>query len=100
MCSSSRPASASGGRPAFGTACGTAGWGNGSRDDLVVLKENIIIGHLSPAGTGMYRYQEVDVESDALPEPEPIPVAIEPSFESMLPGAFAESVPFTMGDID
>jgi len=62
------------------------------------LKENIIIGHLIPAGTGMYRYQEVDVESDALPEPEPIPAALEPSFESMLPPSFAESVPFTKGD--
>ena len=72
----------------------------GAKDDLLGLKENIIIGHLIPAGTGMYRYQEVDVESDALPEPEPIPAAIEPNFESMLPGAFAESVPFTMGDID
>jgi len=62
------------------------------------LKENIIIGHLIPAGTGMYRYQEVDVDSDALPEPEPIPAALEPSFEAMLPPSFAESLPFTMGD--
>ena len=72
----------------------------GSRDNLMGLKENIIIGHLIPAGTGMYRYQEVDVESDALPEPEPIPVAIEPNFEALLPSAFAEPVPFTMGDIE
>ena len=70
----------------------------GSRDNLLGLKENIIIGHLIPAGTGMYRYQEVDVESDALPIAEPIPAAIEPSFEALLPSAFAESVPFTMGD--
>jgi len=34
----------------------------GSRDDLLGLKENIIIGHLIPAGTGMYRYQSVDIE--------------------------------------
>ena len=58
----------------------------GSRDNLLGLKENIIIGHLIPAGTGMYRYQEVDVESDALPEPEPIPEAIEPNFDALLPG--------------
>jgi DNA-directed RNA polymerase subunit beta' len=70
----------------------------GSRDDLLGLKENIIIGHLIPAGTGMYRYQEVDVESDALPEPEPMPEAIEPNFDALLPSSFAESVPFTMGD--
>jgi DNA-directed RNA polymerase subunit beta' len=70
----------------------------GSRDNLLGLKENIIIGHLIPAGTGMYRYQEVEVESDAIPVPEPIPEAIEPNFEALLPGAFAEPMPFTMGD--
>jgi DNA-directed RNA polymerase subunit beta' len=69
-----------------------------SRDDLLGLKENIIIGHLIPAGTGMYRYQEVDVDSDALPEPEPIPEPLEPNFEALLPSSFIESVPFTMGD--
>jgi DNA-directed RNA polymerase subunit beta' len=35
----------------------------GAKDNLLGLKENIIIGHLIPAGTGMYRYSEVDVES-------------------------------------
>jgi DNA-directed RNA polymerase subunit beta' len=70
----------------------------GSRDNLLGLKENIIIGHLIPAGTGMYRYQEVDVESDALPVAEPLPEAIEPNFDALLPASFAESVPFTMGD--
>src|SRR4029079_17004534 len=38
-----------------------------AKDDLVGLKETIIIGHLIPAGTGMYRYQEVDVEAEAPP---------------------------------
>jgi DNA-directed RNA polymerase subunit beta' len=32
----------------------------GARDDLKGLKENIIIGHLIPAGTGIHRYQEVE----------------------------------------
>ena len=32
----------------------------GARDNLQGLKENIIIGHLIPAGTGIYRYQDVD----------------------------------------
>jgi len=37
------------------------------------LKENIIIGHLIPAGTGMYRYQDVEIEL-AQPEGfEPLP---------------------------
>jgi DNA-directed RNA polymerase subunit beta' len=33
----------------------------GSKDDLLGLKENIIIGHLIPAGTGIYRYSEIEV---------------------------------------
>ena len=33
----------------------------GAKDDLLGLKENIIIGHLIPAGTGMYRYQDVEM---------------------------------------
>ena len=32
----------------------------GARDDLQGLKENIIIGHLIPAGTDIYRYNEVE----------------------------------------
>jgi DNA-directed RNA polymerase subunit beta' len=36
----------------------------GARDELVGLKENIIIGHLIPAGTGIYRGFDVDFEVD------------------------------------
>jgi len=32
----------------------------GARDDLKGLKENIIIGHLIPAGTGVHRYSDVE----------------------------------------
>ncbi len=32
----------------------------GARDELQGLKENIIIGHLIPAGTGIHRYQNVE----------------------------------------
>jgi DNA-directed RNA polymerase subunit beta' len=46
----------------------------GAQDDLLGLKENIIIGHLIPAGTGMYRYQEVDIEGYEAP-PAPLPAA-------------------------
>ena len=35
------------------------------------LKENIIIGHLIPAGTGMYRYAEIDIQPPAGFEPPP-----------------------------
>ncbi len=47
----------------------------GAKDDLLGLKENIIIGHLIPAGTGMYRYHDVDLEGEAVPVGEP-PVAV------------------------
>jgi DNA-directed RNA polymerase subunit beta' len=33
----------------------------GAKDDLLGLKENIIIGHLIPAGSGIYRYAELDI---------------------------------------
>jgi DNA-directed RNA polymerase subunit beta' len=50
----------------------------GARDDLRGLKENIIIGHLIPAGTGIHRYQGVEFmveksfyEEEILPLGEP-----------------------------
>ena len=36
----------------------------GKTDDLVGLKENVIIGKLIPAGTGMKRYQEIDIDTE------------------------------------
>ncbi|MEK0431538.1 MAG: hypothetical protein RL139_1342, partial [Gemmatimonadota bacterium] len=43
----------------------------GAKDDLLGLKENIIIGHLIPAGTGMYRYSDVDMDIEPPPAPAP-----------------------------
>ena len=51
----------------------------GAKDDLLGLKENIIIGHLIPAGTGMYRYQDVELEGLEMPATEvlaPLPGAM------------------------
>jgi DNA-directed RNA polymerase subunit beta' len=45
----------------------------GAKDDLLGLKENIIIGHLIPAGTGIYRYSEIEIEPPAGFEPPPPP---------------------------
>ncbi|HKN57757.1 MAG TPA: DNA-directed RNA polymerase subunit beta', partial [Gemmatimonadaceae bacterium] len=45
----------------------------GARDELLGLKENIIIGHLIPAGTGMYRYQEVEIEGAPVPAAPELP---------------------------
>ena len=55
----------------------------GAKDDLMGLKENIIIGHLIPAGTGMYRYQEVDIEGVDVPVV-PAEEPPEPSMEEIL----------------
>ena len=39
----------------------------GKRDDLLGLKENVIIGKLIPAGTGMMRYRNVKLDVEELP---------------------------------
>ena len=38
---------------------------NGKIDPLIGLKENVIIGKLIPAGTGMKRYQNVELDTAA-----------------------------------
>ena len=40
----------------------------GSKDELRGLKENVIIGHLIPAGTGMKKYRNVELEDEKLLE--------------------------------
>jgi DNA-directed RNA polymerase subunit beta' len=42
----------------------------GAKDELIGLKENIIIGHLIPAGTGMYRNHDIEFSVDLAPEEE------------------------------
>src|SRR5690606_22002768 len=39
----------------------------GAKDELIGLKENIIIGHLIPAGTGVYRYHDIEFLVDQGP---------------------------------
>ena len=41
---------------------------NGKVDQLIGLKENVIIGKLIPAGTGMKRYRNVELNTDAVIE--------------------------------
>jgi DNA-directed RNA polymerase subunit beta' len=69
----------------------------GARDELMGLKENIIIGHLIPAGTGMYRYSEVDIEGapqpplpEILPEPSIAEILAEPDPEEVTAPALAD----------
>jgi DNA-directed RNA polymerase subunit beta' len=45
----------------------------GKRDYLQGLKENVIMGHLIPAGTGFRIHQDIELEkdlTDVLPDPE------------------------------
>jgi hypothetical protein len=63
-----------------GLTCGDEDW---AKDDLLGLKENIIIGHPIPAGSGVYRYAEIDIQPPAgfeappprVEEPVPQPLA-------------------------
>src|SRR5436309_9024085 len=61
----------------------------GARDDLLGLKENIIIGHLIPAGTGIYRYHEIEIEPPEGFQPPPPPVEPVPG---AVPSPFPEEV--------
>ncbi|MEE8116972.1 MAG: hypothetical protein V3T28_07695, partial [Gemmatimonadales bacterium] len=60
----------------------------GAKDDLLGLKENIIIGHLIPAGTGIYRYADVEVEPPAGFEP-PAPPEV-PEEQGAVPSPFVK----------
>ena len=49
---------------------------NGQLDGLIGLKENVIVGHLVPAGTGVREYREIRIsmsDGSELPEPAPEP---------------------------
>ena len=56
---------------------------NGKVDHLIGLKENVIIGKLIPAGTGMKRYRSVKLNTDAEPQDE---IALEDDDEILLSG--------------
>ena len=54
---------------------------NGKVDHLIGLKENVIIGKLIPAGTGMKRYRSVKLNTDVEPQDE---IALEDDDDIML----------------
>jgi DNA-directed RNA polymerase subunit beta' len=66
----------------------------GKRDELLGLKENIIIGHLVPAGTGILRYKEVAFEMPELAEAEAAAV-LEAAQAAAAPAAEAPAVDAT-----
>ncbi len=56
----------------------------GKVDPLIGLKENVIIGKLIPAGTGMKRYRNIEIHSDlvdSLEPPAPVEEVLEPENE-------------------
>ena len=52
----------------------------GKTDELIGLKENVIIGKLIPAGTGMKRYKKIRINTE---EPENTEVSVAPDGEKM-----------------
>ena len=48
----------------------------GKEDDLIGLKENVIIGKLIPAGTGMKRYQNVSIEVKGEEDPSKVATSV------------------------
>ncbi|MBS4008578.1 MAG: DNA-directed RNA polymerase subunit beta' [Clostridium sp.] len=56
----------------------------GKNDPLLGLKENVIIGKLVPAGTGMYRYRNIKIlpQKDEQGEDEQLPLMIPPEAEA------------------
>ena len=63
----------------------------GKRDELLGLKENVIMGHLIPAGTGVGRYRWIRVEDDVLEEDEMEPIVAFAEHEPVAP-AVADAV--------
>ena len=59
----------------------------GKVDNLIGLKENVIIGKLIPAGTGMKRYHDVRLDVDA-------------EFEAMMAESFEEETAELMDDVE
>ena len=45
----------------------------GDRDYLIGLKENVIIGKLIPAGTGMSYYRDLEIKTEMDTKPQPVP---------------------------
>jgi DNA-directed RNA polymerase subunit beta' len=64
----------------------------GKVDHLLGLKENVIIGKLIPAATGLKRYRTIDIEPS-----EPLPLALPPEAEAELLAALEE---IGDGDVD
>ena len=68
---------------------------NGKVDHLIGLKENVIIGKLIPAGTGMKRYRNIKLSTSEIEEKKPEPevqTAAEPQEETEAPIEEAEKI--------
>ena len=68
---------------------------NGKVDHLIGLKENVIIGKLIPAGTGMKRYRNIKLSTGEIEEKKPEPevqTAAEPEEETEAPIEEAEKI--------
>lgn len=58
----------------------------GREDDLRGLKENVIVGRLIPAGTGLPMYRDINIETEAPEIPVPVPEVEKKSEDVVLEG--------------
>ncbi|RJQ55317.1 MAG: DNA-directed RNA polymerase subunit beta' [Actinobacteria bacterium] len=82
---------------------------SGKSDPLLGLKENVIIGKLIPASTGMSRYRSIQVSCPGAKEElafmltsasEELPEGVEEAEEPMSAASFGEAPTFFDGDVD
>jgi DNA-directed RNA polymerase subunit beta' len=69
----------------------------GYTDDLLGLKENVILGHLIPAGTGFSEYKRIRVKQIGEPVPPRIEFPAELMMGSPAPSSVAVPQPFSVG---
>ena len=72
----------------------------GKVDPLIGLKENVIIGKLIPAGTGMNKYKSIkintELQQEEIPEQEELDTNIIPEFEETIEDVEEETVEETV----
>ena len=71
----------------------------GKRDALLGLKENVIMGHLIPAGTGLDRYSQMRLVDEEGNEIEPPAIEVEPLFDAESVNGDAETAAGTLPNV-
>ncbi len=72
----------------------------GAADNLRGLKENVILGHLIPAGSGFRRYQQIRVKQIGEPIPAVVDVPAEIPVEMLTPSTFGAEAILADGTVE